>query len=82
MDDLECMACPPKYRHIADFWKYYSGQVTAPYPTIFSERPCPACCCAWSVCTTAGQLLVLGITMPSSCSAGCQDHMHDEAVCL
>ncbi|PSC75631.1 lariat debranching enzyme [Micractinium conductrix] len=35
MDDLECMACPPKYRHIATFWKYYSGQVETPYPTIF-----------------------------------------------
>lgn len=38
MDDLECMACPPKYRHIATFWKYYSGQARAPYPTLFSER--------------------------------------------
>lgn len=39
MDDLECMACPPKYRHLATFWKYYSGQLAAPYPTLFSE-PC------------------------------------------
>lgn len=38
MDDLECMACPPKYRHIATFHKYYSGQVQAPYPTLFSEQ--------------------------------------------
>lgn len=35
-DDLECMACPPKYRHIATFYKYYSGEKVAPYPTIFS----------------------------------------------
>ncbi|EFN55283.1 hypothetical protein CHLNCDRAFT_57928 [Chlorella variabilis] len=35
MDDLECMACPPKYRHIATFYKYYSGQVKPPYPTLF-----------------------------------------------
>ncbi|KAL4420156.1 hypothetical protein ABPG77_008292 [Micractinium sp. CCAP 211/92] len=35
MDDLECMACPPKYRHIATFWKYYSGRAKAPYPTLF-----------------------------------------------
>jgi hypothetical protein len=36
MDDLECMACPPKYRHIATFYKYYSGQLKPPYPTLFS----------------------------------------------
>lgn len=48
MDDLECMACPPKYRHIATFWKYYSGAVKPPYPTLFSEPAGPvriwACC--------------------------------------
>lgn len=37
LDDLECMACPPKYRHLATFYKYYSGEKVAPYPTIFSE---------------------------------------------
>lgn len=37
MDDLECMACPPKYRHIATFYKYYSGAARPPYPTLFSE---------------------------------------------
>lgn len=37
MDDLECMACPPKYRHIATFYKYYSGASKPPYPTLFSE---------------------------------------------
>ena len=25
-DDLECMACPPKYRSLGDFHRYYSGQ--------------------------------------------------------
>ncbi|KAI7845707.1 hypothetical protein COHA_000821 [Chlorella ohadii] len=35
MDDLECMACPPKYRHIATFYKYYSGAARPPYPTLF-----------------------------------------------
>lgn len=36
LDDLECMACPPKYRHLATFHKYYSGEKIAPYPTLFS----------------------------------------------
>ena len=36
-DDLECMACPPKYRHLATFYKYYSGEKVAPYLTIFSK---------------------------------------------
>lgn len=35
LDDLECMACPPKYRHIQTFYKYYSGEKRAPYPTLF-----------------------------------------------
>jgi len=26
MDDLETMACPPKYRSLATFHKYYSGE--------------------------------------------------------
>ena len=37
LDDLECMACPPKYRYIGTFYKYYSGEKVAPYPTIFSK---------------------------------------------
>lgn len=37
MDDLECLACPPKYRALNTFWKYYTGQATAPYPTLFSK---------------------------------------------
>ena len=37
LDDLECMSVPPKYRKIMDYYKYYSGQVKAPYPTLFSE---------------------------------------------
>ncbi|KAI9218199.1 lariat debranching enzyme, C-terminal domain-containing protein [Blastocladiella britannica] len=32
--DLEHMAVPPKYRHMGDFYKYYSEQKTAPYLTI------------------------------------------------
>jgi hypothetical protein len=42
LDDLECLACPPKYREIKTFYKYYSGEEVAPYPTIFSEFP-PTC---------------------------------------
>mmetsp|Transcript_42506 Transcript_42506/g.165912 ORF Transcript_42506/g.165912 Transcript_42506/m.165912 type:complete len:402 (-) Transcript_42506:1592-2797(-) len=34
-DDLECVACPPKYRQINTFYKYYSGEKTAPVLTIF-----------------------------------------------
>ena len=26
MDDLETMACPPKYRALNTFYKYYSGE--------------------------------------------------------
>ena len=37
LDDLETMACPPKYRAMQTFWKYYSGQAKAPYPTLFGE---------------------------------------------
>ncbi len=37
LDDLECMACPRKYRHMNSFYKYYSGEAVAPCPTIFSE---------------------------------------------
>eukprot|EP00195_Chlamydomonas_chlamydogama_P006070 CAMPEP_0202906198 /NCGR_PEP_ID=MMETSP1392-20130828/37749_1 /ASSEMBLY_ACC=CAM_ASM_000868 /TAXON_ID=225041 /ORGANISM="Chlamydomonas chlamydogama, Strain SAG 11-48b" /LENGTH=488 /DNA_ID=CAMNT_0049594589 /DNA_START=295 /DNA_END=1761 /DNA_ORIENTATION=+ len=35
MDDLQTMACPPKYRSINTFYKYYSGEKVAPYPTLF-----------------------------------------------
>lgn len=34
-DDLRCMACPDKYKSMKTFWKYYSGEEVAPYPTIF-----------------------------------------------
>lgn len=37
LDDLECMACPPKYRSMASFYKYYSGENVAPYLTLFSK---------------------------------------------
>lgn len=33
--DLQSMAVPPKYRSMQDFWKYYSGEKTAPVLTIF-----------------------------------------------
>ena len=41
VDDLECMACPPKYRHMQSFHKYYSGQAQAPVLTIFSAPALP-----------------------------------------
>ena len=34
-DDLECMACPAKYRHLHTFHEYYSGKKKAPVLTIF-----------------------------------------------
>nr|XP_048331233.1 lariat debranching enzyme [Ziziphus jujuba var. spinosa] len=33
--DLESLSVPPKYRSMQTFWKYYSGEEVAPYPTIF-----------------------------------------------
>ncbi|KAG1444840.1 hypothetical protein G6F55_012184 [Rhizopus delemar] len=33
--DLACMAVPDKFKTMGTFWKYYSGQARAPYPTIF-----------------------------------------------
>ncbi|XP_050366856.1 lariat debranching enzyme isoform X2 [Argentina anserina] len=33
--DLESLSVPPKYRSMNSFWKYYSGEEMAPYPTIF-----------------------------------------------
>ena len=33
--DLNTIAVPPKYKEIGSFWKYYSGQCKAPFPTIF-----------------------------------------------
>lgn len=35
LNDLESLACPVKYRVIGSFWKYYTGQEMAPYPTLF-----------------------------------------------
>ncbi|CAL5222243.1 g4577 [Coccomyxa viridis] len=35
LDDLECLACPPKYRELKSFYKYYTGQLEAPIPTLF-----------------------------------------------
>ncbi|CAA0831569.1 Lariat debranching enzyme [Striga hermonthica] len=33
--DLESLAVPPMYRTMNSFWKYYSGEKAAPFPTIF-----------------------------------------------
>jgi len=33
--DLVCLACPPKYRHMRTFYKYYSGEKRAPVLTLF-----------------------------------------------
>jgi len=33
--DLQCMACPPKFRHMCSFYKYYSGEAIAPILTVF-----------------------------------------------
>ncbi|XP_042508979.1 lariat debranching enzyme isoform X3 [Macadamia integrifolia] len=33
--DLHSVNVPPKYRSMNSFWKYYSGQEVAPFPTIF-----------------------------------------------
>jgi len=33
--DLECMACPPKYRQMGDFYQYWKGEKQAPVPTLF-----------------------------------------------
>lgn len=35
MSDLMCMAVPDKYKTMNSFYKYYSGEKTAPYLTIF-----------------------------------------------
>ncbi|KAJ7523148.1 hypothetical protein O6H91_18G039300 [Diphasiastrum complanatum] len=34
-EDLEALACPPKYRSMNTFWKYYCGEEKAPYPVLF-----------------------------------------------
>lgn len=33
--DLQCMACPPKFKDMRTFWRYYAGISHAPVPTIF-----------------------------------------------
>eukprot|EP00826_Nyctotherus_ovalis_P050440 TRINITY_DN6178_c0_g1_i8.p1 TRINITY_DN6178_c0_g1~~TRINITY_DN6178_c0_g1_i8.p1 ORF type:complete len:499 (+),score=94.81 TRINITY_DN6178_c0_g1_i8:75-1571(+) len=33
--DLKSLACPPKYRKMGDFKKYWSGEKKAPYLTVF-----------------------------------------------
>eukprot|EP00297_Palpitomonas_bilix_P026220 CAMPEP_0113896402 /NCGR_PEP_ID=MMETSP0780_2-20120614/17996_1 /TAXON_ID=652834 /ORGANISM="Palpitomonas bilix" /LENGTH=323 /DNA_ID=CAMNT_0000887535 /DNA_START=71 /DNA_END=1038 /DNA_ORIENTATION=- /assembly_acc=CAM_ASM_000599 len=33
--DLECLSCPPKYRSMNSFYKYYSGEKVAPVLTLF-----------------------------------------------
>ena len=34
-DDLQTMACPPKYRTMNTFYKYYSGEKVAPLLTVY-----------------------------------------------
>ncbi|BAS86165.1 lariat debranching enzyme [Oryza sativa Japonica Group] len=34
-NDLQCLNVKPRFREMKSFWKYYSGQAVAPYPTIF-----------------------------------------------
>ena len=34
--DLDSMAVPQKYKQLGCFHKYYSGEMEAPYPTLFS----------------------------------------------
>jgi len=33
-NDLSCVACPPKYRVMGDFYKYYNGEKKMPIPMI------------------------------------------------
>ena len=35
VNDLQTMACPPKYRRLNSFWKYYAGIKLAPVLTVF-----------------------------------------------
>jgi lariat debranching enzyme len=32
---MHTLACPPKYRSMGDFYRYYTGELVAPYLTIF-----------------------------------------------
>ncbi|BAS86166.1 Os03g0725300 [Oryza sativa Japonica Group] len=32
-NDLQCLNVKPRFREMKSFWKYYSGQAVAPYPT-------------------------------------------------
>lgn len=34
-EDLENLSCPPQFRHMKDFYKYYTGEKVAPVTTIF-----------------------------------------------
>lgn len=36
-NDLQCLAAPPKYREMVDFYKYYNGKSIAPILTIFTH---------------------------------------------
>eukprot|EP00871_Galdieria_phlegrea_P002824 jgi/Galph1/3542/GphlegSOOS_G2189.1 len=35
LEDLSCICCPPKYRELNDFYRFYRGDWTAPKLTIF-----------------------------------------------
>lgn len=54
LDDMETMACPPKYRQMGTFYKYYSGEKVAPYPTLFSKREMFNCFFLVSFCSGIG----------------------------
>ena len=43
------MACPPKYRQMNAFYKYYSGQLIAPVLTIFSRHSLLSSCLGYRV---------------------------------
>uniref|UniRef100_A0A8H7NDR9 Calcineurin-like phosphoesterase domain-containing protein n=1 Tax=Bionectria ochroleuca TaxID=29856 RepID=A0A8H7NDR9_BIOOC len=53
-EDLSIMSCPVKYRELGDFPKYYSGERTAPFLTIFIAGNHEASSHLWELYTVAG----------------------------
>lgn len=51
-EDLESLNVPRKYRSMNSFWKYYSGEELAPYPTIFIGGNHEASNFLWELCVT------------------------------
>ena len=63
LDDLECLACPPKYRELKSFYKYYTRELKAPYLTIFSASVLLVCFnMAAGVVLSGNALCLLGTT--------------------